>query len=167
MTADALLPLSAVFHRRLDLFGQIEVVPDTMCWRFRGTYATSGYGLITVGNEKVMARRIFYEEWVGPLGEDENLILALPRDVCIGRACCNPDHVQSSMRSSLEARSPIYVAPEVTTPVARTCQKGHLMTPDNIVTESRNGRPKERCRKCRQESWRKNAAKRTAAGLHT
>jgi hypothetical protein len=61
--------------------------------------------------------------------------------------------------------SPANASIEINAP--KRCPKGHVMTPDNIVTESRKGHPKQRCRTCRQESWRKNSAKRKCTGLHT
>jgi hypothetical protein len=139
------------------LLNQVQVLPDTDCWEFRGNRSADGYGRMYSDNKELKAHRVFYEVCEGPIPDGMYLQHHLPADLCIGHACCNPDHLRVS--NSPKASPP--------TVQLKTCPSGHLMTPENTVTEQRNGHPKARCRTCRQESWRKNAAQRSAKGLHT
>jgi hypothetical protein len=101
---------------------------------------------------------------------------------CIGRNCCNPTHWQRRPKIWKRLEPVPYLAAPVfdekTTIVgaavksphptsSKVCPKGHLMTATNTVIENRNGRPKQRCRTCRQESWRKNSVRRANAGIHS
>jgi hypothetical protein len=138
------------------LLNQVQVLPDTGCWEFTGTRDANGYGRMYSGNKELKAHRVFYEICEGPIPDGMFLQHHLPAGHCVGHACCNPDHLRVSN------------SPKASPPVQRkTCPKGHPMTPDNTVTEQRNGHPKARCRTCRQESWRKNSARRSAIGLHS
>jgi hypothetical protein len=139
------------------LLNQVQVLPDTNCWEFRGNRSADGYGRMYSDNKELKAHRVFYEICEGPIPDGMYLQHHLPADLCIGHACCNPDHLRIS-------NSPKAPPPTVQ---LKTCPKGHLMTPENTVTEQRNGHPKARCRTCRQESWRKNSARRSAMGLHS
>jgi hypothetical protein len=59
---------------------------------------------------------------------------------CVGKACSNPAH------NRLQG--------PVVEDVLTTCKAGHLLTPDNVVIENRNGRPFQRCCICRREAWK-------------
>jgi hypothetical protein len=58
----------------------------------------------------------------------------------LAKACCNPKHHRLQ-------------GPVVWTEVP-ACKKGHLLTPDNVVTENRNRRLFNRCRICLREAWK-------------
>ena len=139
----------------------VKIHSDTDCWEFQGKLDKSGFGRIFADDKEYKAHRVFYEEWVETLSEFQYLHHLLPPEKCIGNRCCNPSHMSWD---NVRTFTP-YSAPPPTS--GRLCPKGHIMTPDNIVTEKRRGHSKERCRICRQESWRKNSARRSAAGLHT
>jgi hypothetical protein len=146
------------------LINQVQVLPDTGCWEFRGTRDSYGYGRMYSGDKELKAHRVFYEACEGPVPAGMYLQHHLPAGQCIGQACCNPDHLL--VTNSPKAAPPVQVTS--TPPVQfKTCPKGHPMTPENTVIEKRNGHPKARCRTCRQESWRKNSAQRSAKGLHS
>jgi hypothetical protein len=59
---------------------------------------------------------------------------------CVGKPAANPAHHR--------VQGPV-VEDELI-----TCKAGHLLTPDNVVVENRNGRPFKRCRICRREAWK-------------
>jgi hypothetical protein len=100
---------------------------------------------------------------------------------CIGRNCCNPAHWQLRPKTwkrlePIPSRAAPVSGAVITIPATveiqnlpslKICPNGHPMTPENTVMENRNGHPKARCRTCRQESWRKHSARRSAKGLHT
>lgn len=104
-------------------------------------------------NKELKAHRYFYERCESSVVPGAYLQHYLPPDKCIGHACCYPAHLRIS--SSPKAAPPLQI---------KRCPKGHPMTPENTVIEKRKGRPKPRCRKCRQESWRRNSARRSAMG---
>jgi hypothetical protein len=147
------------------LINSVQVVPGTGCWEFRGTRDSYGYGRMYSGDKELKAHRVFYEACEGPVPAGMYLQHRLPAGQCIGQACCNPDHLL--VTNSPKATPPVQVTAAPPPVQFKTCPKGHPMTPENTVTEKRNGQPKARCRTCRQESWRKNAAQRTAKGLHS
>lgn len=63
----------------------------------------------------------------------------LPTDLCIGQACCNPDHLRITNSLLAGAR----VKPAAAPPGEfKTCPNVRPMTPENTVTERRNGHPK-------------------------
>lgn len=134
----------------------IRVLPTTGCWEFMGSRDAYGYGRMYTGNKELKAHRYFYELCESPVPPGTYLQHRLPPEKCIGHACCNPAHL-------IVSNSPKAVPSKE----IKTCPKGHLMTPENTVVEQRKGHPKARCRKCRQESWRKNSARRSAMGKHT
>ena len=138
------------------LINSVQVLPATECWEFRGSRNADGYGRMYSDNKELKAHRVFYEVCEGPIPAGMFLQHHLPPGQCVGHACCNPDHQR--VTNSLRATPPVQF---------KTCPKGHPMTPENTVTDQRNGHPKARCRACRQESWRKNSAQRSAKGLHT
>jgi hypothetical protein len=137
-----------------DLLSSITQLPETGCWRFNGKLDAYGYGRMYQNSQEVKAHRFYFEACEGS-DVPVNMFLRhhLPPDKCIGHACCNPDHLQvsdSPRRAPLTKESTVY----------KVCPMGHPMTPDNTITERRKGKPKQRCRICRQASWRKNSAKR-------
>ena len=116
------------------------------------------------GNKELKAHRVFYEACEGPIPDGMYLQHHLPADLCIGHACCNPDH----QRVGDSPKAAPFVQLKAVPPAQfKTCTNGHQMTPENTVTEQRKGRSMSRCRTCRQEAWRKNSARRSAMGLHT
>jgi hypothetical protein len=138
------------------LLSLIRVLPKTDCWEFKGARDAYGYGRIYSENKELKAHRYFYEQCESPVAPGVYLQHHLPPEKCIGHACCNPAHLRIS--NSPKAVPPLQI---------KRCPKGHLMIPENTVIEKRKGHPKARCRKCRQESWRKNSARRSAMGKHT
>jgi len=146
------------------LLNQVLVLPDTECWEFRGPRNADGYGRMYSGDKELKAHRVFYEACEEPIPDGMYLQHNLPAGQCIGHACCNPDHQRVSNSPKAAPRVQVTAAPPAQ---FKTCPKGHPMTPENTVTEQRNGHPKARCRNCRQESWRKNSARRSAMGLHS
>jgi len=146
------------------LINQVQVLPDTECWEFRGIRDSYGYGRMYSGNKELKAHRVFYEACEGSIPDGMYLQHHLPADLCIGQACCNPDHLRVTNSPIAGARVQLAAAPPGE---FKICPNGHPMTPENTVTERRNGHHKAWCRTCRQESWRKNAAKRSALGLHS
>ena len=174
----ALAP-SETYIRRSAMLSQIKVLPQTGCWQFQGSSDRGGYGRLFIGDKEQKANEAFFEEWAGAVPNDQFLLPCFPQ--CIGRRCCNPAHWQVRPKTwkrpdpvlsrVLPVSASVVIVPATVAihsqPPVRVCPNGHLMTPENIVTENRKGHPKIRCRICRRKSWSKNSARRSAAGLHT
>jgi hypothetical protein len=109
------------------------------CWIWDGALSKEGYGVLRTEDGQRPAQRLFWETFVGPIPEGYQ-VRSRKLQICVGRACCNPAHHR--------AQGP------VVEDVLTTCKAGHLLTPDNVVIENRNGRPFKRCRICRREAWK-------------
>lgn len=177
---DMVMAPSKTNARRFEKFSQIQVMPQTGCWEFQGSTDRGGYGRVFFGGKERKAQDVFFEEWVGPVPPDQFLYPYIQN--CIGRnCCCNPVHWQT--HSKIWKRlCPIPYLAHVPGETARSveaglrlasdesfklCPKGHLMMPANTVVENRKGHPQERCRTCRQESWRKTSGRGAIVGMHS
>jgi hypothetical protein len=109
------------------------------CWIWEGTRSKEGYGVLRTKSGQRSAQRLFWESFVG-LIPDGYQVRSRKLTICAGKACCNPAHHR--------LQGPV-VETELT-----ACKQGHLLTPDNVVIENRNGRPFKRCRICRREAWK-------------
>ena len=133
----------------------IKVLPQTSCWEYLGAKDSQGYGRMFLGGKECKAQRVAYQMEYGPLPPKARLLHLLPDGQCIGRACCNPDHLKVFEPLSHIAESQT----RKTTLGVKICKNGHRITGDNIVTETRpDGRIQERCRICCQEKWRTRKA---------
>lgn len=79
---------------------------DAGCWRWTGRLSSAGYGE-TSGERhgvKVLAHRVSYETFVGPIPDGLHI-----DHLCRNRACINPEHLepvtlQENLRRGREAR---------------------------------------------------------------
>lgn len=162
-----LLP-SGIRTQKEDLLSRIRVLPGTGCWEWQESKDVHGYGRLFTKGAPQKAHRVFYAVWFRDIPEGTNLFQNRPSDLCIGRACCNPDHwsVKGELppviveSTNTRARQPKPELREVgTSSESKHCPNGHLIDAENSVVETRpNGRVVVRCRICRRESWKKNAA---------
>ncbi len=155
----------------------VRKVDSTGCWEWLGPVDAYGFGRMYSGDREYKAHKVFYETRKGELPAAAYLH-HLPQGLCIGRLCCNPEHQVVGCDRRGGKIGPPHPKPvsrgkepepvcEFIDPDVRRCPLGHPLTPGNIVVENRKGHPKIRCRICRRASWRKNSARRSAAGLHT
>ncbi len=74
------------------LLQHIEVPsnPDH-CWIWTGHIKSTGYGIACVRNKRILAHRLVYEIFVGPLPPH---LYILHGNTCHSRACVNPAHVR-------------------------------------------------------------------------
>ena len=76
------------------LLAKRRIVPSTGCWLWTGGKLSDGYGHLCVHNRRVLAHRLSWEVWVGPIPAD---LCVLHR--CDTPACFNPEHLWLGTRS--------------------------------------------------------------------
>lgn len=72
---------------RLNYYGW--TITDTGCWEWNGPRMTLDYGRVGRGGARVLAHRLAYETWVGPI--PEGLVV---RHRCDNPPCINPNHLE-------------------------------------------------------------------------
>jgi hypothetical protein len=137
---------------------------DGACWPWKATLQNSGYGRFWLGGRLVLAHRVAYELWVGPLvpedNDDESIIWTVDHtchnsdDTCPGgveclhRRCCNPAHLELVPKRTNLLRGQTIAA----TNAAKThCLNGHAFTPGNTAVYTQHGRKYRSCRQCASE----------------
>ena len=63
---------------------------DAGCWEWRGGRQPFGHGYVNYGGAGVLAHRLAYEIWVGPIPEGH-----VVRHKCDNPPCINPDHLET------------------------------------------------------------------------
>lgn len=70
------------------ILGRIRICPDTGCWIWQGAKNGAGYGHLGHRGKTLLAHRVSYEAFIGPIPTG-----ALLRHNCDNRACCCPQHL--------------------------------------------------------------------------
>jgi hypothetical protein len=130
-------------HITMDyLLGRVKIL-ESGCWEWAGARSKDGYGVLRVGGRQQIARRVFWEWFVGEIPTGQAVAQEMNLK-CSGRICCNPAHLRLRNISD-----PVDWA---------TCSKGHRLIPSNVMVEKVNGIAVRRCRVCRLEYWKNRKA---------
>ena len=118
---------------------------DSGCWVWTGFRSSpQGYGGIKIGGVRLVAHRVAYETWVGPIPAGLQL-----DHLCRNRPCVNPAHLEPVTRQENMRRA--YAAVKSPT----HCMRGHL--------RSENDKPRKGgytvCRACISERRRERLAR--------
>lgn len=137
-------PVIERIMRRVDVAG-----PDD-CWIWKGK-TTNGYGQIQRTNRTAdgmeYTHRLVYMQLVGPIADGMDIdhtchSAAVRAGLCAGgpscrhRACVNPAHLEQVTRRENVRRAG-----------RRTCLRGHVLEPPNLIASVRGWRV---CRACKQ-----------------
>lgn len=119
-----------------------EAFNGTPCWEWQGGRLPSGYGRLSVDNERRYTHRLAWELFRGPI--PDGLFID---HLCENKRCCNPEHLEP-------------VPPAVNTRRAfqkvTACPQGHPYDDQNTYTHPTKGYRK--CRACDRANKREHAA---------
>lgn len=111
------------------------------CWEWQKSLSRSGYGVFWYDNHNMVAHRISYSLYKGPIPE------GLPLDhICANKKCVNPDHLEvvtfkeNTSRMHNRKRSDTH------------CANGHAFAEVGTYERTRNGRKVKTCNKCTEIS---------------
>lgn len=117
------------------------------CWIIATYKMPTGYGKLCEprGNSTAgyLAHRVMYEDAYGPIPAELQI-----DHICDNKSCINPEHLQAVTRRQNMRK---YYKPN-------SCNKGHELTPDNVVYElknTKNGCRSRVCRICKNARLRK------------
>lgn len=74
-------------------WSKVAVGHPTHCWPWKGGSGEAGYGRFRVDGALVLAHRLAYEIFHGPLPETPDYHGAVVRHSCDNPPCCNPHHL--------------------------------------------------------------------------
>lgn len=125
--------------KQLDRFlDKVMPEPYTGCWLWTGAVHHSGYAHVTQGCVSLMAHRVSYEHFVGPIPRELQL-----DHLCRVRCCVNPAHLEAVTEIENKRRAAPYNR-------KTHCKRGHEFTQENTKTTNRGGR---QCRTCCNAAW--------------
>ena len=124
------------------ILDRVSMEPMSGCWLWMMAPSDTGYGLVTgVGRKRLLAHRVSYETFKGPISEGLSL-----DHLCRVRACVNPDHLEAvtHRENCLRGISPCAISARKT-----HCINGHEFSGRNLYLH--NGT--RWCRACRNINW--------------
>jgi hypothetical protein len=143
------------FIGKVDKNGPIpECAPDLgPCWLWTGSVMPRGYGKVTIAKRRLLAHRIAYEAFVGPIPEGLTL-----DHLCRVRRCVNPGHLEPVTVRENTLRSP--VAPAAINARKTHCVHGHEFSPENTRVQFRRSDQGEHriCRACARARYHERRA---------
>lgn len=123
---------------------------ETGCWHWQRSHNSRGYGQIRFLDKILMAHRVSYEEFVGPIGDK----WVLHR--CDVPSCLFPGHL--FLGDHDDNMADMTAKRRHANTLKTHCVNGHLFTDDNIYLNRRGARECRTCRRARHvahESRRK------------
>lgn len=133
---------------------KVEFDPNGGCWLWSGSLTAAGYGKLGLRHPRRVypqARRLAYEQFVGPIPDGQEL-----RCLCGVRPCVNPAHA-----APMTHRNVLLHSGKTTTAkhAAKThCPQGHPYIAENTYIVHQGRQPMRRCRICSLEQhnrWRR------------
>lgn len=118
------------------------------CWGWRLYKTPDGYGRIRVEKTIVMAHRLAYQMFHGPIPDGMEV-----DHTCWNRECCNPEHLRLLPAIENRRRQRNALKP--------TCAHGHELSGWNLIIR-KNGTSRD-CRECMNAAQRRYQERKRAA----
>lgn len=137
-----------------------EPVPESGCWLWSGSLNADGYGRVSVMKRRVMAHRVFYEHFRGPI--PQGLLVC---HKCDTPACVNPDHLflgtnADNIRDAAAKGRLIFQDRD-------RCINGHLFTPENLKPIPGKNRVCRACENARSRAYKQRVRSAARAAAKT
>lgn len=125
----------------------VEKTPG--CWNWIGQIGENGYGKTAILKESLVAHRVFYEHFHGPIPADKVVI-----QTCRNRRCVNPAHLRavSHLDKILLGDSPSSINAK-----KHACIRGHRLAGGNLYVTPDGRRQCRACMAIREHRRQKQA----------
>lgn len=124
----------------LRFWPKVKLNRATGCWVWTAATFRTGYGALGMGQRVLLAHRLSYETFRGPI--PEGLVID---HLCRVRACVNPAHLEAVTMAENNRRGMGFAGKNAR---KTSCPQGHPYTPENTLNKTNAGWPSRECRTC-------------------
>lgn len=125
----------------------VDVDTSGDCWLWTGPVGHNGYGKATVLKQTLLAHRVFFAHYKGPIPDGYQI-----DHLCKNRLCVNPAHLEAVTPNENNLRSE---SPSSMNAKKIDCVKGHPLSDENLYVTPDNRR---QCKTCRRGAVAKGAS---------
>jgi hypothetical protein len=124
-----------------------SIQADNGCWEWTGAKIPNGYGSIRSKTGQLLAHRVAYEIFVGPIPDGMSI-----DHLCRNRACVSAEHLEPVTTRENVLRG---VGLTARNAVKTHCLRGHEFTPENTYWTKNPSGPGRECRTCKAQFARR------------
>lgn len=121
------------------------------CWQWTAGVGKAGYGIFWLEGKSVLAHRVVYQIFEGPIPDGLQL-----DHLCRNRLCVRPDHLEPVSARTNTLRSEANSAVNAR---KSECHRGHPLLGANLYV---NPRGERQCRECQRAAGRRYEQRRMA-----